>query len=309
MNGQANGTLASIRIWAEMVKLSHTIFALPFALISAFLAGRGIEGTGRPSWGQLGLVVVCMVSARSVAMTFNRIVDAAIDARNPRTANRPIPAGRLSLAAAWMMLGVSALTFGLGCLGFYLFFRNTWPILLWGPVLLFLCGYSMTKRFTPWSHYYLGAALALSPLGAWLAVHPPSVGLPVLILMFTVMAWVGGFDILYSCQDIEIDRREGLFSLPSRLGAKNALWIARGSHLTVVILLTALGLVADLGSIYAVGVVATALLLLIENLLVRPGRYARVNLAFATLNGAVSIALATAVILDILIDPPLPPTV
>ncbi|MCH9002408.1 MAG: 4-hydroxybenzoate octaprenyltransferase [Planctomycetes bacterium] len=165
--------LSAVRIWADMVKLSHSVFALPFALMAAFMAGRHIEGHGRPYWGQLGLVLVCMVAARSVAMTFNRIVDASLDARNPRTAMRPLPAGRLSLTAAWIMLAISTVTFGVGCLGFYVYYENTWPILLSGPVLLYLCGYSYTKRFTKWAHYYLGTAIALSPVAAWLAVLLP----------------------------------------------------------------------------------------------------------------------------------------
>ncbi len=292
---------APVRTWADMVKLSHSVFALPFSLMAAFLAGRNIEGRGWPYWGQLGLVLVCMVSARSVAMTFNRIVDARIDARNPRTAHRPIPAGTLSLLAAWVMLALSAVTFGIGCLGFHLFFSNIWPVLLSGPVLIFLCGYSFTKRFTKWSHYYLGAALALSPLAAWLAIDPASVGFSVVLLMLGVSAWVAGFDIIYACQDIEIDRREGLYSLPSRIGPAAALWIARLSHVTAVLALVALGFVADMGAAYAVGVALVAILLTVENSMVRPGKYEKVNLAFFTLNGILSVVLGVLAIVDILL--------
>lgn len=285
-----------------MVKLSHSIFALPFALMATFLAGRAIESRGYPYWGQLGLIFICMVSARSVAMTFNRIVDGQIDARNPRTSSRPLPAGRLSFAAAWSMLILFVITFGMGCMGFYLFYENTWPILLSGPVLLILCGYSFTKRFTRWSHFYLGSAIAISPGAAWLAIHPESIGWEALLLMLIVTFWISGFDIIYSCQDIEIDRREGLFSLPSRLGPATALWIARMSHVLAVACLIWLGLKAQLGVIYAIGVILAASLLLIENALVQPGNYRRVNLAFFTINGIVSMILAITVIADVLFE-------
>lgn len=298
------GVLAPLRTWAAMVKLSHSVFALPFALMAAFLAGRSIEGRGFPYWGQLGLILVCMVSARSVAMTFNRIVDAAIDGRNPRTAARPLPAGRLSCSAAWWMLGLSAVTFAMGCLGFHLFFGNVWPLVLGGPVLLFLCGYSYTKRFTKWSHFYLGAALSLSPLAAWIAISPSSLGWQVLPLMSAVVLWVGGFDIIYSCQDIDIDRREGLYSLPSRQGPVAALWVARLSHLLAVIAFVTIGMVFDLGMFYAVGVAMVVVLLIVENSLVRPGDYSKVNVAFFTINGAVSLMLGGLAIVDILVALP-----
>jgi len=297
--------LTSIRIWAEMVKLSHSVFALPFALTATFLAGRSIEGRGLPYGGQLVLIVLCMVAARSVAMTFNRIVDAEIDARNPRTAGRPLPARKLSRIAAYAMLVLAAITFGVGCLGFHVFYRNTWPILFSGPVLTYLCGYSFTKRFTRWSHFYLGSSIALSPVAAWLAIHPATLGLPAFLLMLVVTCWIAGFDIIYACQDIDIDRREGLFSLPAKLGVAKALWIARASHLLAVAGLIMLGISAQLGSIYAFGVVLAVALLIVENILVRPTDLRRANLAF-TLNGGVSILLAAAAIADVLISAPRP---
>jgi len=296
-----NAILTSIRTWGEMVKFSHSIFALPFAIVAAFLAGRHIEHRQLPYWGQLGLIVLCMVAARSVAMTFNRIVDAPIDARNPRTAGRPLPTGRITRAAASMMLLLSAITFGVGCLGFYVWYGNTWPILLSGPVLCILCGYSLTKRFTKWSHFYLGASIAISPVAAWIAVSPESLGITALLLMGVVTCWIGGFDIIYACQDIDIDLRDRLHSLPSRLGPAKALWIARAAHVLVVVGLTALGIVEHLGATYAAGVAATALLLLIENALVHPGDYSRVNVAFFTLNGLVSILFAVMTLADVLL--------
>jgi len=295
---------SSILLWAEMVKLPHSVFALPFALMATFLAGRHIQGRGLPYAGQLGLILVCMVSARSVAMTFNRVVDAQIDARNPRTASRPLSIGRMSFAAAWTMLGLATATFGGGCLGFHLVYSNAWPLLLSGPVLLFLCGYSFSKRFTKWSHYYLGMSLALSPAAAWLAVHPPSMGRTVVWLMAAVLFWVAGFDIIYACQDIEVDRRDGLFSLPSRIGPKNALWVARASHVNCVLSLIAVGLTAELGILYALGVAVAAVLLAVENSLVRPGDYRRVNTAFFTINGVVSLVLGLLAIVDVLLRIP-----
>lgn len=293
--------MASLRIWAEMVKVSHSVFALPFAVVAAFLAARHLPGRRWPHVDQVVLIVVCMVGARSAAMTFNRIVDAAIDARNPRTAGRALPAGQLSEFSAWVFWAFSAVLFATGCLGFALRHGNTWPILLSGPVLLFLCGYSLAKRFTRWSHYWLGAGLALAPAAAWIAVDPGSLGASTLVLMGVVLFWVGGFDIMYACQDIDVDRREGLYSLPSRLGPAKALAIARLSHLLAFLGLVFLGRLEKLGGVYAFGVVLAGALLLVENLMVRPGDYRRVNTAFFTLNGLVSLVLAVATITDLMV--------
>jgi 4-hydroxybenzoate polyprenyltransferase len=293
--------LHAARTWAEMVKLSHSVFALPFALIATFLAGRQLEGRHVPHTGQLALIVVCMVAARSVAMTFNRIVDAAIDARNPRTAMRPLPAGKITFFAAYAMLVLSIVTFGAGCVGFTLFYQNHWPILLAGPVLIYLAGYSFTKRFTKWSHLYLGSAIALAPGAAWLAIHPDSFGIPAVLLMLIVTCWIGGFDIIYACQDIEVDRREGLHSLPSRIGPRAALRVARVFHAIVVAALIGLGWVAGLGAWYAAGVVLATALLIVENALVRADDFRHVNVAFFTINGIVSLVLAAASITDVLL--------
>ncbi len=284
-----------------MVKLSHSVFALPFALIATFLAGRQLEGRDWPYPGQFALVILCMVGARSVAMTFNRIADARLDARNPRTARRPLPAGRLTMSAAWVMLTVSAAAFIIGCLGFMVWYGNAWPILLSGPVLFVVCGYSFTKRFTKWTHLYLGAVIGLAPLAAWLAIHPASVGWPAIMLMIAVTCWIGGFDIIYACQDIAVDRRDGLHSLPARLGPGPALWIARALHAVSVATLVLLATVAELGVIYLSGVTVAGVLLIVENSLVRPGDYRKVNVAFFTMNGIVSLVLAAAVVIDIAI--------
>lgn len=300
-----NTLLHAVSVWGEMVKFSHSIFALPFALMAAFLAARHLPG-GKPSLTQLGLIVMCMVGARSAAMTFNRIVDARLDARNPRTANRPLPAGKLGPSAAWFMFLLSSVTFGVGCVSFHVFFGNTWPILLAGPVLAYLCLYSFTKRFTRWSHFYLGSGIAVAPVAAWLVIDPASVSLPAWLLMLIVTCWIAGFDIIYACQDIDVDRRESLHSLPSRIGPRGALWIARGAHAITALGLIALGRLCHLGWAYAAGAIIAIGLLIMQNLLVRPGDYRRVNLAFFTLNGVVSVVLAAAVIADVLLRPGAP---
>ena len=296
--------LGTVRVWGEAIKFSHSIFALPFAVMAVFLAGRDIPGRGHPSIGQLVLVVICMVAARSVAMTFNRIVDAGIDARNPRTAGRAIPAGLISRHAATMFLVLAMGVFGAGCLGFRAYYGNEWPLWLGGPVLLLLCGYSYAKRFTQWSHFYLGSAIALSPPAAWVAIHPDSLGWPALVLMAAVACWIAGFDIIYACQDIDVDRRDGLFSLPSRSGPRRALAVARACHAATVALLLVLGAVAGLGWIYLSGVALVAVLLVVENSLVHPDDYSRVNVAFFTVNGLVSLGLGVLAVADILLAMP-----
>lgn len=302
------GLLISLRRWGEMVKFSHSIFALPFALMATFLAARSafrVDHTNQawPQPVQLGLIIVCMVAARSVAMTFNRIADAAFDARNPRTAVRAIPAGLITRWQAFAFLTVASGVFVLGCGGFYWFAGNCWPLMLCLPVLGYLCLYSYSKRFTQWSHFVLGSAIALSPVAAWLAIHPDSVGLPALLLMAVVTLWIGGFDIIYACQDIAVDRSEGLFSLPARVGPAVALWIARAAHLLTVVLLALLIPIADLSWVYATGVILVAGLLTFEHALVRADDLSRVNVAFFTVNGAVSVLLGVLTIVDCLLRP------
>lgn len=292
--------ITTIRTWGEMVRFSHSVFALPFALIAAFLAGRGLPG-GVPTAGQLLLIVACMVAARSFAMTFNRIADAGIDRRNPRTATRPIQTGRISLRAAWVFTGVAAAAFILACAGFRAWYANTWPLYLSVPTLIFLAFYSYTKRFTEAAHFFLGAAIAFAPTAAWIAIDPASLGLPALLLTGAVLFWIAGFDILYACQDVEVDRREGLFSIPARFGVARALVASRLCHVATVGLLAALGPAAGLGLIYGAGVVVTALLLAAEQSVVKPTDLSRLNLAFFTLNGCVSVLLAAAAIVDVFV--------
>jgi len=289
-----------------MVKFSHSVFALPFALMAAFLAARAAAqrsgvGTPAPSALQFLLIVGCMVSARSVAMTFNRIVDATIDAKNPRTAMRAIPAGLINRQQALIFLFGATVLFVLCCGGFWWLDGNIWPLALSMPVLIYLCFYSYTKRFTRWSHFVLGSAIAFAPVAAWLAIDPASVGWPAVILMAAVTCWIGGFDIIYACQDLEFDRQAGLFSLPARWGPARALWTARLAHTCTVILLIALVPLAHLGSLYIAGVVIVALLLTIENSLVHPNDFSKVNLAFFTVNGTISLLLGLLTIADVLL--------
>jgi len=287
-----------------MIRFSHSVFAMPFALIATFLAGRHLPERGVPLPGQLILIVGCMVFARSVAMTFNRIVDREIDARNPRTQDRPLQTGRLSLRAAMFFFGFCVGGFLACCVGFLWLYDNPWPAVASVPLLAYLCGYSYAKWFTRWSHFYLGSAIALSPVAAWVAIHPASLGWPAVMLMAAVTLWIAGFDIIYACQDVEVDRRDGLYSLPSRLGPATALWIARGCHVGTVGLLVLLAWVAPMGRVYLAGVAGVAVLLLIENALVRADDLSRVNLAFFTINGVVSVGLGVLAVADVLLALP-----
>jgi len=283
-----------------MIKFSHSVFALPFALIAAFLAARGLPG-GLPTWTHLGLIVLCMVAARSFAMTFNRIADAKIDARNPRTARRPIQAGRISVKQAWGFLIISGLAFVAACGAFDLLCGNPWPMYLSLPVLLLLAGYSYSKRVTSMAHFMLGAAIALAPLATWIAIDPRSLGLPVVLLSAVVLFWIAGLDIIYACQDVDADRREGLFSIPARLGVGPALLISRLCHLVAIGLLVWTGLAAGLGWIFWAAAALTGVLLAVEQSLVRADDLSRVNLAFFTINGCISLLLAMGAIGDIVL--------
>ncbi len=300
---------AKIKALLQMIRFSHSVFALPFALLATFLAGRNGE-PGFCGWEKLFLIVWCMVWARSAAMTFNRIVDAKLDTKNPRTAERAIPAGKISMRQAWLFWGACASLFILGA---YVFWRpilgiggfgNVMPIMLVIPVLAFICVYSYTKRFTWMAHFWLGASLMLAPVSAWIAVSPPAgpvISVEVVVLGAAVLLWTAGFDIIYACQDIEVDRRDGLYSVPSRLGVNRALWLSRICHTLTVAAFIALGSFADMGTIYYAALGAVVVLICIEHILVAGGKMAHIKIAFATLNGIISILLCTASILDILV--------
>lgn len=285
----------------EMIKFSHSIFALPFAAIAVLLAGRSMPG-GWPYLGQIALILLCMVAARSVAMTFNRIADAAIDARNPRTAGRALPVGLLSRAFAVGFLLVMAALFLAGAAGFWRWYGNPWPVRLAVPVLVVICGYSLAKRFTSLTHAWLGLSTGLAPVATWVAIAPGSFGLPAVVLGAVVLLWMTGFDIIYALQDVEVDRREGLYSLPARLGPARALLISRLCHAITVALLVWLGLLSGLGLVWYAGVLMVATLLTIEQSMVSATDISKVNVAFFTMNGIVSILLAVAALLDIVIS-------
>ncbi len=270
--------LRNVGITLEMIKWEHSIFALPFALCGAMLAAGGW-----PPWGKIFWIVVCMVTARSAGMAFNRWADAQIDAANPRTAARAIPAGILSRRFVGGFTLVMALAFVLAASQL-----NRATLLLSPIVLVVLLLYSYTKRFTRWSHLVLGLALGMAPSAAWIAIRG-SLDPRIIVLTFAVLFWVGGFDILYACQDMEHDRRTGLNSIPAKWGISGAFWFARAMHIVMLGLLFWLVKLFDLNTIAWVGVAAVGALLLYEHLIVSPGDLRRLNAAFFTLNGVISM--------------------
>lgn len=268
----------------KMIKIEHSIFALPFTLASAFLAANGM-----PPLLKLGLIVAATVFARSAAMAFNRYLDADIDEQNPRTANREIPAGQLSRTYAWRFTVVNGTLFLVVCA-----WINQLTLLLAPFMLMVLLGYSYTKRFTSCSHLVLGLALGLGPVGAWAAVTGSMSWVP-LALGLAVLFWVSGFDMLYACQDLEFDRKVGLHSTPALLGLGRTLILARVLHLAMVVILIQFGLTLDLGVVYFVGTTLLAGLLGYEHYLVWGGDLSKLGQAFFTMNGMVSIVYGVAV--------------
>lgn len=288
--------LTRLRHILEMIRFSHTLFALPFALLAAVLAWRqNAREQVAFRWRDLVGILLCMVFARSMAMAFNRLADRRIDRENPRTAGRHLPAGILSVPAVAGFCLACALLFVASTL---LFRPNPWPLYLSIPVLLFLCGYSYAKRFTALCHYWLGAALSLAPIAAWIALRGELAWPPVL-LAAAVLFWVGGFDIIYACQDVGFDREKRLFSVPARVGIGAALRLALVSHVIMLACLAALWWTADLGWVFLAGVVLVSLLLAYEHWLVRPDDLARVNLAFFHVNAVVSVGLLLVTLADL----------
>ncbi len=286
---------------ARDIKLSHTVFALPFALLATFLAAGWSGRT--PTAGEFALILLCMVLARTFAMALNRWADAGIDARNARTEGRAVPSGRVKKSTMLGVVIACALGFVLTTAGFWLFFDNRWPLLLGPAVLAVLGGYSFTKRFTWLCHAVLGFALAISPVAAASAIEPGYLGAPVVwLLALMVLCWVAGFDILYALQDTEVDREFGLHSIPSRLGVGRALWISRGLHLVSATALVTTALVSDqLGVLFAIAAIVACLLLIVEHALVFGGKTGRLSMAFFTVNGVISILLGVAGVADVLI--------
>ena len=289
------------------IKLAHSVFAMPFAILGAFLvAPRNPDAT--INWTTLGkilvLVVVCMVFARNWAMLFNRVADAKIDADNPRTARRAFASGALSKRDGIIMLGLNALAFVVTCSLFGFLFSNWWPTILSVPVLVWIAFYSLTKRFTWLCHVFLGGALAASPIAAATGTNPDVVldTHAVLWIAGMVLCWVAGFDVIYALQDLDYDRDTGLNSMPERFGWKGALWISRVLHVgAIVCLLMALRSNDALGAIFSIAIGLTGLLLVWEHtLLIKRGREG-IPMAFFTLNGIVSVVLGLAGCLEIIL--------
>ena len=273
--------------YSRMIKLSHSIFAMPFALAAAVLAAREVP----VSWDQILWIVLCMVFARSSAMGFNRILDRDIDAKNPRTAGREIPSGQITLRAAWWFTVGSAALFVLSA-------AMLKPLALWlSPIALAIVwGYTLTKRFTALCHLFLGLALALAPTGVWIGLTG-TYGVVPLVLSLAVGTWVAGFDILYSCQDVDFDSGEGLHSIPAALGLGGAMVVSALLHVVTVAMLVALPVWAPFGPAYWVGVALIAGVLVYEHWIVRPNDLSRINKAFFDLNGYVSLLFFAFVLL------------
>lgn len=286
--------------FAADIKLSHSVFALPWAILAMVMASR----QNQPPvlyLGQILLIVLCMVTARTVAMGMNRILDASLDRLNPRTARRAIPSGRLSIPFFTSITVVCALGFAVSCIGFGIIYQNWIPMIAAGPVLIFISLYPLLKRFTRWCHYYLGAALGLAPVCSWVAISG-SLSPEPWIMMAAVLFWTAGFDIIYACQDHDSDRVTGVFSIPAKMGIARALWVSRLTHLLCLVCLVLLGWYSPLlGGLFAVGVVLAAGLLVTEHLLVKARDLSKVNTAFFTFNGMISIVLGVMGLADVLL--------
>ena len=271
----------NIRTTLEMIKIEHTLFALPFAFLGAVLAARGIPTTWQILW-----ITVAMVGARSTAMAFNRIADKNYDARNPRTKMRAIPAGALSVGFVWGFTLIAAAIFFVAAA-----MLNQLTLILSSIALASVVLYSYTKRWTLLSHLILGWCLAIAPTGAWIAVRGAIDSPTPLLLSLVVMLWTAGFDVLYACQDYDFDRREGLYSIPARFGIARSLWISRMLHAGAFAALVALYFTTNLGILALVGLIATGALLIYQHTLVRANDLSRLNAAFFTTNAFVSVIL------------------
>ena len=264
-----------------MIKFEHTLFALPFAFLGAILAANGL-----PTWWQILWITVAMFGARSAAMTFNRIVDRDIDGKNPRTANREIPSGKLSVGFAWTFLYISIGVFLLAS------YSLNWLTFALSPVaLLLVLGYSYAKRFTAFAHIILGIALAISPSASWIAVRGNLNDEIPIMLSVLVLMWTSGFDVLYACQDVDFDRKAGLRSIPAKFGIARSLWIARLFHFQAFIVLLLLWLATGRMWVALAGVIAVGVLLIYQHTLVKANDLSRMNAAFFTTNAFVSVIL------------------
>ncbi|MCA9132932.1 MAG: putative 4-hydroxybenzoate polyprenyltransferase [Planctomycetales bacterium] len=301
-------TKSLLRRFLELIRFSHTVFALPFAALACVmtlaLPWQGDALSPLQVAVRVVGVLLCMVSARSAAMAFNRLVDAELDARNPRTAGRHLPSGELTRRQAWYFFGGMCFMFAAAC---FLFLPNWLPLAGAAPVLLWICGYSFAKRFTSAAHLWLGVALALSPVCAWLAMRGemvlamPSDVLPACGLGLAIALWVAGFDIIYACQDAEFDQAAGLHSLPARYGVAGALRIAATLHLLMLAVLAALPFCfpqLSLGWIYGLALSGVALLVIRQHAIVGPRELGRVNEAFFQINAVISFGLALLAAVD-----------
>ncbi|MFO8033485.1 MAG: UbiA-like polyprenyltransferase [Desulfohalobiaceae bacterium] len=286
--GVVSRGLYALHTFARMVKIEHSVFALPFACIGFFLAS-----SGQMAWQQLILLIIAMVAVRTWAMALNRILDRDLDAQNPRTRDRPLCSGEISLGQAWSLSLATALVFVLACLGLnMLCFVLSWPVLLWSAC------YSLSKRFTWLSHFWLGSVLGLAPLAGWLA-YDPVFTLPAVLFGLGVLFWVAGFDILYSCQDADIDRELGLWSAPVKLGLQQALFLSTLCHVNSSLFFLLAGWASGLGWVYYLVWLISSIILLWEHKLVSPGDLSRLNTAFFSLNGLVAVLLFVGVFVDL----------
>ena len=284
-----------LREYLDLVKFSHTLFALPFALLGAVLAARDRDGWHARAG--LGWHSALHGHRASAAMAFNRLADRHLDALNPRTAARHLPSRRLSVREVGIFTVTSSLAFVISTL---LFLPNRWPLYLSVPVLLWLLGYSYSKRFTSLAHFWLGLSLSLSPAAAWIALRA-SIAWPPLVLGLAVLLWVAGFDIIYACQDVEFDRSAELHSIPRALGVPRALRLAGLLHALMIVPLVVLGLIYPLGWVYFTGIAAVAALLVYEHALIRPDDLTKVNVAFFNVNVVISVGLLLISVVDILV--------
>ena len=289
---ESSPSLDQLKTVLAMIKFEHTVFALPFALLGMMLAAEGW-----PSWQVVAWIVVAMVGARSAAMAFNRLADRKIDAANPRTADRALPAGQVSVR--FVALFVLA---GCGLLVLAAWRLNPLALKLAPVALLVLLGYSYTKRFTTWSHLVLGLALSGAPLGAWIAIKGSVEAAP-FALAGAVLCWVAGFDVLYALQDREFDRASGLHSIPARFGERRSLWVSELLHVAMVVLLSLLPKLYEpgLGVPYRIGVAGCIALLTYQHIIVRPGDLSRLNAAFFQANGFLAVWLFVATAVDLLL--------
>ncbi|HNQ14255.1 MAG TPA: UbiA-like polyprenyltransferase [Pyrinomonadaceae bacterium] len=273
--------LSKLGTTLEMIKFEHTLFALPFAFLGAILAANGL-----PAWDKILWITLAMVGARSAAMTFNRIIDRKFDAANPRTANREIPSGKLSVGFAWSFLIASIILFEAAA-----YSLNRLTLVLSPIALLSVLGYSYAKRFTSFAHLILGWALAISPTAAWIAVRGTLDSEFPILLSLVVMMWTAGFDVMYACQDFEYDRQAGLSSIPAKFGIARSLWIARMFHFQAFVVLLLFYFVTELGWLALAGVGAVGVLLVYQHTLVKANDLSRMNAAFFTTNAFVSVIL------------------